>query len=362
MDQALPGLISLKIEFLDEEKIIGTIPYRNETANVVGAMHGGTIYSAGDTLAGAFLWSKSDGNHFAVTKRSEIRYLRPFKKGILCCTVREKTRSGRKVCLEAEFQDEEKRPVSQVEMEFSLVMTGEKQGLPKVLPAIDLKIVQSIRLFRDLTDATRDDVIRMSQSLRREKDKDFFRQGESARSFFVLRRGRIKVSQITSEGHQIVVRYVGPGEMFGCVPLYGGKEYPATATAVSECEALCWDHSSFGRLMERYPRIAINALELVGEELAGVRERYQELATERVEQRVARALLRLVRQAGKKVEGGVLIEFPLSRQDLAELTGTTLHTVSRILSAWEQKKIIKSGRKKIIICRPHGLVSLAEDL
>ncbi len=233
-----------------------------------------------------------------------------------------------------------------------------------LLKLIDLngKVVENVRLFKGLTDASRDEVVGMAQSLRREKGKDFFRQGESARKFFVLRRGRIKVSQITSEGHQIVVRYAGPGEMFGCVPLHGGKEYPATATAVSESEALCWDHSSFDRLIERYPRIAINALELVGEELAGFRARYQELATERVEQRVARALLRLVRQAGKKVEGGVLIEFPLSRQDLAELTGTTLHTVSRTLSVWEQQKIIKSGRKKIIICKPHELISLAEDL
>lgn len=124
MDQALPGFLSLKIESLNEKEIVGTIPYRNETANVVGYMHGGTIYSAGDTLAGAFLWSKSDGSHFAVTKKSEIRYLRPFKNGILRCTVGERSRSGKKACLEAYFQDEEGRAVSEVEMEFSLVMTS----------------------------------------------------------------------------------------------------------------------------------------------------------------------------------------------------------------------------------------------
>ena len=115
-------------------------------------------------------------------------------------------------------------------------------------------------------------------------------------------------------------------------------------------------------LMERFPSIAIKALELLGEELADIRSRYQELATERVERRVARALLRLVGQAGTKTEGGVLIDFPLSRQDLAELTGTTLHTVSRILSSWEHKGIIESGRRRIVICQPHGLVTIAEDL
>ena len=223
-------------------------------------------------------------------------------------------------------------------------------------------ILENVRLFQSLTASSLQDVIAAAEPVPREKGRAFFRQGDTARKLFILRQGRVKISQTTAEGHQIVVRYVGFGELFGCVLLYGGREYPATALAVSDCEALSWDHASFVKMMERYPRIAINALELVGEELSGMRARYQELATERVEQRVARALLRLVRQAGKKVDGGVLIEFPLSRQDLAELTGTTLHTVSRILSVWENEGLIRSGRKRIIICHPHELVSIAEDL
>jgi CRP-like cAMP-binding protein len=93
-----------------------------------------------------------------------------------------------------------------------------------------------------------------------------------------------------------------------------------------------------------------------------VQERLRELATERVEQRVARTLLRLARQVGRKVEGGVLIDMPLSRQDLAEMTGTTLYTVSRILSQWEQQHLVETGRERILIRQPHGLVAIAEDL
>ncbi|MFQ5790460.1 MAG: Crp/Fnr family transcriptional regulator [Acidobacteriota bacterium] len=224
------------------------------------------------------------------------------------------------------------------------------------------QLLADVRLFEGLDANGLIGATVPARRVQRERDSSFFRQGQEAKSFFVVIDGRVKVSQVTPEGHQIVVRYAGSGEMFGCVPLYGGKEYPATATAVTRCEALAWDRPAVDRLMERYPRIAINALELLGEELTQVRSRYQELATERVERRVARALLRLVSQAGKKVKGGVLIEFPLSRQDLAELTGTTLHTVSRILSGWQQMGIIESGRRRIVIRKPHGLVSIAEDL
>lgn len=224
------------------------------------------------------------------------------------------------------------------------------------------KLLGTVRLFKGLDSAALSNVAQMGRHAKRERGSILFRQGQEAQRIFVLHRGRVKVTQVTPEGHQIVVRYAGAGGLFGCVPLYGGGEYPATATTVMRSEVFSWDRPAIDRLMREYPPIAINALALLGEELAEMRSRYQELATERVEQRVARALLRLLRQGGKRVESGVLIEFPVSRQDLAELTGTTLHTVSRILSTWAGRGLVESGRRRIIICNPHGLVTIAEDL
>lgn len=219
-----------------------------------------------------------------------------------------------------------------------------------------------VSLFEGLDFKALADVAAAAGSIEKERSEVFFRQGQAAHSLFVITQGRVKVTQITPEGHQIVVRYAGKSEMFGCVPVYGGKEYPATATAVTACKALAWNRSVFDQLMKRHPRIAVNALEILGEELAHLRLRYQELVTKEVEQRVARALVRLVHQAGRKVEGGVLIAFPLSRQDLAELTGTTLHTVSRILRSWEKAGVVASGRQRISVRQPHALVAIAENL
>ena len=86
-----------------------------------------------------------------------------------------------------------------------------------------------------------------------------------------------------------------------------------------------------------------------------------EMSTQQVEQRVANALLRLARQSGHKVEHGVEIDFPISRQDIAQMTGTTLHTVSRILSGWESRGLVESGRQRIVLREPHKLLVLAED-
>jgi CRP-like cAMP-binding protein len=101
-------------------------------------------------------------------------------------------------------------------------------------------------------------------------------------------------------------------------------------------------------------------LQTVGSRLQETHARVIEMSTQQVERRVAHALLRLARQAGRKVEQGVEIDFPISRQDIAEMTGTTLHTVSRTLSAWEQQGLVEGGRQRIVLRDPHRLFELAE--
>jgi CRP/FNR family transcriptional regulator, nitrogen oxide reductase regulator len=102
-------------------------------------------------------------------------------------------------------------------------------------------------------------------------------------------------------------------------------------------------------------------LQTVGARLQESHTRVIEMSTQQVERRVAHALLRLAKQAGRKAERGVEIDFPISRQDIAEMTGSTLHTVSRTLSAWEQQGLIESGRQRIVLRDPHRLFQLAEE-
>jgi CRP-like cAMP-binding protein len=114
--------------------------------------------------------------------------------------------------------------------------------------------------------------------------------------------------------------------------------------------------------MEQSPRIALNALRIMSGQIRGFQSTVKDLSTKRVEQRVARAVLRLARESGRNIEEGILIDLPLSRQDLAEMTGTTLFSVSRMLKDWEKQGLIMSQRQRVIITYPHGLVTIAEDL
>ncbi len=189
-----------------------------------------------------------------------------------------------------------------------------------------------------------------------------FRQGDAARSVFVLLGGRIKVVQDAPDGREMVTRFIAPGELFGCVPLLGQEVYPGTASAVEPSELLAWPAREFESLMVRHPTLAKRVLVIVGDRLREFQGRLREVASERVEQRIARALLRLARQMGTRTDTGIRIELALSRAELAGMTGTTVYSASRILSDWRRRGIVSTERRRLVVHRPHELVAIAEDL
>jgi CRP-like cAMP-binding protein len=228
------------------------------------------------------------------------------------------------------------------------------------MPAIDRSVVADIPLFAGLAPDERDEILREARAVRYPKGTAVFEQGAEPDSFFVLLHGHLRVEKTTAQGHQIVVRYVSPGEIFGVAQALAMQHYPATAIAAVDSVALCWPSAAWPGIISKFPSLAANALQTVGRRLQDTQARVMEISSEQVEQRVAHALLRLAKQAGRKTDAGVEIDFPISRQDVAEMTGTTLHTVSRILSAWEQQGLVEGGRQRIVLRNPHGLFGLAE--
>ena len=229
------------------------------------------------------------------------------------------------------------------------------------MAAVDRSLVAELPVFAGLAPAELDAILSEARSIRYPKNSAVFEEGEDVHSFFVLLHGHVRASKTTPAGQQVVVRYVAPGEIFGVAPAIGLTKYPATATAVDDSVALAWPSAAWPRLVAQHPTIATNTLETVGSRLQETHTRVIEMSTQQVERRVAHALLRLARQAGRKVEQGVEIDFPISRQDIAEMTGTTLHTVSRTLSAWESQGLIESGRQRVVLRDPHRLFTLAEQ-
>ncbi len=223
-------------------------------------------------------------------------------------------------------------------------------------------VVSRSSLFDDVTSDVLEAFIANGRLHHVEQDTYFFHQGEVADIFYIIVTGQVKLVQVTPDGDQVILQYFGPGDGLGIIVVMGHMDYPASAKTVENCQMIACDRETIRQLMLRYPQLALNGMELVANRFANLQNKFQELSTQRVEQRVALAVLRLVRQFGEKVPEGVLINVPLSREDLAQMTGTNLYNVSRILRKWEQAGFVSIGYKRVVLCKPHELVLLSEGL
>jgi CRP/FNR family transcriptional regulator, nitrogen oxide reductase regulator len=225
---------------------------------------------------------------------------------------------------------------------------------------LDRSLIASLSAFQGLTSAELDRMVSQARSLRIARNRAVFEQEGDAHSFFLLLDGHIRVVKSTAEGGEVTVRYIGPGELMGIATALGRTTYPASAIAAVDCVVLAWPSSLWSEFASAYPSFGASTYQTVGNRLQDAHTRVVEMSTEHVDRRVAHALLKLVNQTGRKTEEGLMIDFPISRQDIAEMTGTTLHTVSRLMSAWEGKGLVRSGRQKVTVVEPHRLLMLAE--
>lgn len=226
----------------------------------------------------------------------------------------------------------------------------------------EITLLAQTELFQGLETGVYPEILAAAQARVYARDNYLFYQDDPAERVYMVSTGRVKLFQLTPEGQQVIMRVGTPGMLIAAIGLVEGVVYPVTAQAAEESRLLSWGQARLLQFIDRYPPLALNAMRLLAGHVREFQDRYRELATERVERRLARTIIRLASQVGKKTEEGVLLDLPLTRQDLAEMTGTTLFTVSRILSQWESQGLVQAGREKVLILFPHGLVRIADDL
>jgi CRP/FNR family transcriptional regulator, nitrogen oxide reductase regulator len=219
-----------------------------------------------------------------------------------------------------------------------------------------------IGMLADLPPALAESLVRNSRLRQIPRGEILFAQGDDARTIFGVVSGRLRLMQHTLDGQDVAMSVFAPGDLIGLVAVIGNEEYPGTCEASDDSALLAIPGSTFFAMMEAHAPLAIQAVKLLVHRVHEAHDHIRELSAERVERRLARTVLRLVNKVGVKSEHGIRIDMPLSRQDLAELTGTTLYTVSRILGEWQRAGLVDIGREEVILIRPHDLVMIAEDM
>jgi len=215
-------------------------------------------------------------------------------------------------------------------------------------------------LFAGIEKGKQSAIFGMGQRKVHETGAILFHEGDPAVACHLVLKGRLKLSKLHEDGKEVIIRYINAGQLAAAIAVFEGRNYPVTAQVVDRVEVVEWDRDTMMKLLTSYPQLAVNMLHMVIGRLEELQNRHLEFHAERAEQRIARALLRIMKQSGRKTDEGILIDFRLSRQDLADYTGTTLYTVSRTLSHWDKKGWITSGRERIVVIDPHALMLFAE--
>ena len=185
--------------------------------------------------------------------------------------------------------------------------------------------------------------------------------GDPARRLYVVAAGKVKVTRHSLSGQDVVLAILTPGDFFGSLSILGDAAYADTVQAQTQVCVLGVDAQAFQTILLNHPAAAVAALQETAQRLQAAHETIRQLSALPVERRIAAILLALGHKLGEKSSEGLLLQVPLSRQELADMAGATVETASRVISKLEQGGMVRSGRQWIAITDSERLAALAQE-
>lgn len=220
--------------------------------------------------------------------------------------------------------------------------------------------LQGWTLFLGISPQDRQEIVSAARNCEFRRGHTIHIEGDPVRQVVLLMSGCAKLVQIGQNGTEVILRLCGPGELVGTLGLASQGLHCATAQALRPCEALVWDMRGFDLLFQRFQQLRLNTALILLKELKDMDDRFREISTECVASRLSHQLMRLIDQMGCRENGAVQID--ISREELAQLIGTTLYTVSRTLSEWDRKGIVRAGRGTVSVQNPKELERLSKSM
>ena len=226
----------------------------------------------------------------------------------------------------------------------------EIEGLLRVTP-----------VFQQLTHEDRRRVAQASVVKRYSKGDVIFEQESTADAFYTIATGRVKIYKMLASGKEMILEVFGRGDPLGALATYTGRPFPATARALEDTTCVEIPRAAFFKLLEDHPSLVRGLLIGMTVRLVELTNRLAELSGVRIEPRLARLFLKLGREMGKQDRGGVYIPLVLSRQELADMTGTTIETAIRIMSRWGKEDLVRTEKDGFTILDLRVLEGVADE-
>ena len=210
-------------------------------------------------------------------------------------------------------------------------------------------ILRATPVFSRLSHADRRTVADAATVREYAKGDVIFEQESPSDAFYAIASGRVKIFKMMPSGKDLILEVFGPGDPLGALAVYGERPFPATATALEDTTCVIIPRSDFFRLLEQNPTLVRGLLAGLTLRLVELTNRLAELTGGRIEPRFARLLLKLGSEMGRSERGGTFIPLALSRQELADMTGTTIETCIRIMSRWSKDEVVRTEKDGFVL-------------
>ena len=192
-----------------------------------------------------------------------------------------------------------------------------------------------------------------------EKGQVIFEQDTPSDAFYTIASGRVKIFKMLPTGKDLILEIFGTGDPLGAVAAYDGRPFPASAVALEDTVCVVIPRATFFRLLEEHPSLVRGLMLGLTIRLVELTNRLAQLSGTRIEPRFARLFLKLAGEMGRTERGGTFIPLALSRQELADMTGTTIETGIRIMSRWGKEDIVRTDKDGFLVIDTATLEALA---
>ena len=247
------------------------------------------------------------------------------------------------------MQKRRKTPLKKIEFEADSCSTDSR-----------LKILHELPFFKNLSHKEIKDINQIFRDYHYLAGDIIYFTGDKSTQLCVIAAGSVKLVKHSFEGQDVLIDILKQGEFFGTLETLGESVYQETAESQTNSCILKINSEQFRNILQSYPLTALNVVDVISERLKSAYEMMKQLSTQPVEQRIAFTLLKLANKVGEQKDVGILIQLPISRRDLAGMTGTTTETASRIMSQLQKQGIINTGRQWVSITDFKKLKKLAE--
>ncbi len=223
------------------------------------------------------------------------------------------------------------------------------------------ELLRTAPIFSRLSPDDRKTIAEVATVKEYQRGATIFEQESPSDAFYAIVSGRVKIFKMMPNGKDIILEVFGPGDPLGAVAAYMGRPFPASASALEDTTCVLIPRPAFFQLLERHPSLVRGLLLGLTTRLVELTNRLAELTGGRIEPRFARLFLKLAREMGRPERAGTFVSLPLSRQELADLTGTTIETCIRIMSRWGKDDIVRTEKDGFVVLDKSALEQIARE-